>query len=668
MLNVQTPGAYYERVDASHAPIRGVRTDVAGFVGLATCGPLDTPIPVESFRQFQSWFGDFSGIGYLAYAVRAFFENSGQRCWVVRVASQDGPVAACASSVVLTDRSGRRFWRIQAGSPGIWGNELSVTVQSEYREQTVTDAALNPPNYVTVATVTGFRRGSLVALSQPGATVMRVVSHLDPHKNRLYWVHPEPGAGLAYDRRLTGIDPDQPIVVTQLTYGIVVRRAGRVAAHFTGLSLVPEHANYGPAVLGAPKHAPAHAPGAKPNAVPPPIVIEALVQTSGTIPGPLDIVEGQSLPLTGGADGLAGLRVRDFVGEPFDPRDSDPIKARKMRGVRTLDFVHEIAVVAIPDILIQPAPEPRYQPLERPQPDPCITCPPPPEPRAPAYQPVLPYECPPIFSDEAIFQVQAALVQLCEEHRDRIALIDPPFAAARNDALGLGAVRAWRARFDSRYAALYYPWVQVVEPRGTAPVRAVPACGHVAGQYALNDLAVGVHKSPANRVLGWVQDVTARLSDAEHGLCNAIGINVIRAEPGRGIRILGARTLSSDPDWRYVSVRRLLAMVMKAVDLSTQWAVFEPNDHRTRTKIGLALNSFLTALWQRGALAGDAPEEAFFVKCDQENNPPDRRAAGWLLATVGVAPAIPFEFVVLRVGRQGNALEIEETDRPMRAP
>ena len=665
----QTPKVYYERVDTSHAPIRGVRTDVAGFVGLATCGPLDTPVPVESFRQFQSWFGDFSGIGYLAYVVRAFFENGGQRCWVVRVASKDDPAPARASSVILKDTSPEQkaVWCIAASSPGVWGNELSVSLLTEMLAETATDPADCTTYYATVASTDGFRRGSLVRLTQLGVEAKRIVSHVDPHRKRLYWVHPEPGAGLIYDRPLTGMDPDRPMVAAQLSYGIVVRRAGRLIARSTGLSLVPEHENYGPAVLSAFKYPLTAGADDRSSAAPPPIVIEESTQPAGAIPWPLDIVEGNGLPLKGGADGLAGLCVRDFVGEHIDPGDSDTVRALKMRGIRALDYVNEISFVAVPDIHIQPDPQPEYQAVDRPQPNPCITSPPPTEPRASTYQPISCRELPPVFDEEAIYQVQAALVQHCAEHRDRIALIDPPLAAVRDDALGLGAIRAWRARFDTQYAALYHPWVRVVEPRRTAPVRTMPPSGHVAGQYALNDLMVGVHRAPANRPLRSIQDVTVYLSDAEHGIVNAIGINVIRAEPGRGLRTLGARTLSSDPDWRYVSVRRLMMMVMKTIELSIQWAVFEPNNHLTRTKISLVLNSFLTALWQRGVLAGRVANEAFFVKCDEENNPADQRVGGRLLAVVGVAPSKPFEFILLRVGRQDNALDVTEAGVGRRA-
>ena len=194
-----------------------------------------------------------------------------------------------------------------------------------------------------------------------------------------------------------------------------------------------------------------------------------------------------------------------------------------------------------------------------------------------------------------------------------------------------------------------------------ALTRDIPPSGHVAGFYAQTDFAIGVHKAPANGALAWVQDVTAVVDDSGHGILNPEGINAIRALPSRGIRIFGARTVSSDPDWRFVNVRRLLMMIEKAVYLSIQWAVFEPNDGATRAKLDLVLTSFLAALWQRGALMGRSTAEALFVKCNEDNNASTERSNGRLLAEVGVAPSIPFEFVVLRVGRSNNAFEIAET-------
>ncbi len=170
-----------------------------------------------------------------------------------------------------------------------------------------------------------------------------------------------------------------------------------------------------------------------------------------------------------------------------------------------------------------------------------------------------------------------------------------------------------------------------------------------------------MHKAPANQPLTWVQDVTALIDEAAHGALNPLGVNVIRALPGRGLRIEGARTVSSDPSWRYVSVRRLVLMIKRAVALATQWAVFEPHEAVTRNKLRMSLLTYLATLWQGGALAGGSIDEAFFVKCDEDNNTPTNRAAGHLTAEIGVAPVYPFEFIVLRVWRTGNELEITES-------
>jgi phage tail sheath protein FI len=353
------------------------------------------------------------------------------------------------------------------------------------------------------------------------------------------------------------------------------------------------------------------------------------------------------------------LSAYDFIGEELDPLGSDTERARKARGLRTLEEIREVAVVAVPDIHIQPEPPARFSPPSPCIPDPCLPLDVPPAAAAPA--PSL-GDLPPVFTEDAIYRVQAALIQHCEKLRDRIALLDPPFSAARDDKLGLGAVRAWRSRFDSKYAAFYYPWLRVVDPMrsSASPLREIPPSGHVAGQYAQSDFQFGVHKAPANAPLIWAEDATVLVNDAGHGILNPAGINAIRALPGRGLRIFGARTMSGDSDWQYVNVRRLMMMIEKAIEAAIQWAVFEPNSTLTRVKLNLTLTSFLLSLWQRGALMGASASDAFFVKCDDENNPQRERDQGRLLATIGVAPSRPFEFIILRVGRTHNQFEISE--------
>lgn len=663
------PGVYHERVDASAPAIAALRTDVAGFVGIAEKGPLNTPVPVQSFRQFQAHFGGFTGAGYLAYAVHAFFEGGGRRCWIVRIASAQTDPRATPASITVSNGTGPA-WRIEASSPGVWGNELSIALRTERRAQTLAGSGDANHRYAIVASVAGFARGDLVSVSQPdgsgGVRVeSRVLSHVDALQHRLYWVHPETGLGPGYEQPIEGFDRNLAWTVERLSYSLQVFRRGVLEAKFSGLSTLCDGVGYAPDVARMPDYPTRLVADEGLPAPAPPVVVNDM--TDGKVTAPLIIQEGRQLPLSGGIDGLASLSVDDFTGIPFAPTDADEVRALRQRGISALDLVDEIAVVAVPDIVIRPAPDPVYDPPQRPAPDPCRICPPQPEPAAPTHQPVRDFELPPVFPEDAIFRVQSRLVEHCERRGDRFAILDAPFTAAQDDEVGVSAVRAWRARFDTSYAALYYPWLWVVEPRGTEPVRAVPPSGHVAGSYARHDIETGVHRAPANTTLPWLQDVTVRVSDGMHEILNPNGINPIRTGAYRGLRVFGARTLSSDPALQQINVRRLLLMVREAIDVSTQWAAFEPNDYDTRRKLVLALRGFLSALWQKGALVGAAPEQAFFVKCDEENNPPDQRANGRLLAEVGVASSYPMEFIVLRVGRQGNELQISETSVIARA-
>ncbi len=676
MLRYQTPGVYYERLDASVPAIGAIRTDVTGFVGISQRGPVDRAVPIQSWRQFQAYFGDFTGVGYLAFAVRAFFENGGRRCWVVRVGSQATHVAQS----LVKDLLGRAAWRITANSPGIWGNELTLRLIETHQAQSTTMPEDSTPYYTAVRSITGFERAVLVRLSQGGVTAFKVISGLDASKQRLLWENPDYRMGLRYDGPLSGFDFDQPIRVESVEYTLLVLESGRLLQVYPGLSLVPEHPRYGPCllnatpsrfsddILGCPQARYQMAPDrstyvqeAMP-AAPEPVTIEDLRELASVLSTgfqPLMVSPERYLPLQGGFDGLANLGVYDFIGEEVDPLDSDEIRRRKQRGLRLLEEIPEVSILAVPDIHIQPLKIASIQPPEPCIPEPCLPTPPP-EPAAPRGTQVP--ELPPVFSTQAVYQVQAAMVEQCERQRDRIALLDPPFSTARDDAFGTSAARAWRSRFDSKYAAFYYPWLLVVDPlraRG-ALTRSIPPSGHVAGQYAQTDFQSGVHKAPANDALVWAQDVSIAVNESMHGMLNEAGINVIRSFTARGMRIFGARTVSSDPDWSYINVRRLLIMIEKAISLAIQWAVFEPNDTITRAKLHLSLTSFLAALWQQGALMGDSPPAAFFVRCDEDNNPPDERARGRLLAEVGVAPSKPFEFVVLRVGRIGNEFEIAE--------
>jgi len=256
---------------------------------------------------------------------------------------------------------------------------------------------------------------------------------------------------------------------------------------------------------------------------------------------------------------------------------------------------------------------------------------------------------------DGVKAVQLAMIAHCELMADRVAILDAP--------AGLGAqqVQDWRvdvAGYDSKYAALYWPWVKIMDPVQGAPVM-VPPSGHVAGVWARSDDTRGVHKAPANEVLRGVIDLETNVTRGEHDQLNPIAVNCIRSFPGQGIRIWGARTLSSDPDWRYLNVRRLFNFVEKSILTGTNWVVFEPNDRFLWGAVRRTITMFLRRVWRSGALFGRTPEEAFYVKCDEENNPPENRDAGILTVDVGIAPVKPAEFVVFRISQysQGAALE-----------
>jgi phage tail sheath protein FI len=251
--------------------------------------------------------------------------------------------------------------------------------------------------------------------------------------------------------------------------------------------------------------------------------------------------------------------------------------------------------------------------------------------------------------------VQTTLLSHCEKSAlqgaPRVAILDSP------PGMGFQEVKEWRsdvAGYDSMFGAFYYPWINIENPLATNGADreiTIPPSGHVAGLWAKVDETRGVWKAPANEVLQGVLSVETPISQVEQGLLNPIGINCIRPFGTRGIRVWGARTLSSDPEWRYINIRRLFNMVETAILQGTQWVVFEPNDHRTWSAVTRNISAFLTGLWRQGALFGNSADEAFFVRCDESTNPPGDRDEGKLTCEIGIAPIKPAEFVIFQISQ-----------------
>jgi phage tail sheath protein FI len=256
-------------------------------------------------------------------------------------------------------------------------------------------------------------------------------------------------------------------------------------------------------------------------------------------------------------------------------------------------------------------------------------------------------------------EVILAGLNYCKERKDCFFIADPPYGISPTDSTK-GGVKEFKNgttdtykgnAFNSSYGALYYPWLWVSDPL-TGGKRLIPPSGLVAGKYAYTDATRGVHKAPAGiseGYLGTAVGIERIVTRGEHDALHPLGINVIRSFPTSGICIWGASTLSADSEWKYVNVRRLLLYIEESIDEGSQWVVFEPNDPGLWGKVIRNVTAFLLRVWRDGALFGSTPEEAFFVKVDAENNPPEERDAGYLHIEVGVAPVKPAEFVVIQI-------------------
>lgn len=521
LSSYRTPGVRLEWLDSASQGRTPVRTDIAGFVGIAERGPLYRPVRVEGFDQFRGVFGDHLPYAYLAYAMEGFYANGGRTCWVVRVADDD---TARPATAALTDMVGEPVLELTANSEGTWGNRMSYRVQSAG---------------VGLYTLT-LRLGDVIEI----------------------W-------------RNLGWDRDPAALLNDTT---------------TGSRLVT--------VAGA-------------TGVPAPTAEDGW--------------------LTGGAEGLEGL-TPDHV----------------TRGLSTLDELVEVAMVVAPDLWARPVAR-SQQPTPRPHRCDDLSQPPQ-DPGPPPREPVSRAE----FTRDQVEDLQRFIVEHCAAMGDRVALLDSPVDPLTSPADALG----WRDRFDSAFGALYYPWVLVVDPSSTnADVTAVPPSGHMAGVCAGVDQRVGVHKPPANELVAPAVGAVFPVDEVTHGDLNDAGVNAIRVQ--RGVRVLGDRTLTkTQPEWRYLNVRRLVLWLEKQIVADTVWTVFEPNTPRLWADVDRIVRAVLEQAWERGMLNGATRSQAYSVRCDESVNPPAEVAAGRLTCLIGLNPPPPAEFVVVRVVRTVSGVSV----------
>lgn len=240
--------------------------------------------------------------------------------------------------------------------------------------------------------------------------------------------------------------------------------------------------------------------------------------------------------------------------------------------------------------------------------------------------------------------VQQAMIAHCENHPNRFCLLD----TKQTD--DMSALKTRRYQINSGFGALYYPWLMVSDLQGNT--LALPPSGVVAGICAQVDTARGVHKAPANIELRGVLEVDVDISNNEQSSLNVQHINAIRHFPGRGIRVWGARTLSTDPEWKYINVRRLCSFVEHSIENSTEWVVFGPNAASLWSAVKSSIENFLTTLWRDGMLTGATTKEAFFVRCDRTTMTQNDIDNGRLIINTGIAPIKPAEFVIIRIDQK----------------
>jgi phage tail sheath protein FI len=632
------PGVYVEETSFRAKSIEGVATSTCGFVGQARYGPIQgLPELVTSYEDYKRLFGDSDDLlldgvptlTHLAYAVRLFFENGGKRVYVSRLFTP--PVAAApgvnadgvAEAVLvpgigLTDDDCISF---RARFPGRAGN-LQVVVNALRSGDLLTGAAGSKQ-------LRGVRRGDVVEVIPAGGTIkQRVVSAGDAQAitpTNLYAVSigasGQPVLTRA-DNTLLDVTTTDAVAIQKITIDLEVRpnpdgSTGSRSELFQRLSVHPDSADFIGQVLRHQDREGVQPPADGSQRI-------YLARGAGAASKPLPpFPQGTAASEADKAalarDLLAALTLDSSAAEPKEPKpafsltggsDGQSVVGRDFEGVgegkeatglKALAEIDDIALVAAPGSAS--------------------------------------------LADVERQAVMNALISHCENLRYRFAIL-----AGHRDVNQAG-IRGVRSQIDSKYAALYYPWLLLPPVERNGPPLALSPEGAMAGIYARSDIERGVHKAPANETVRGVLGFTRNVGKGEQDVLNPEGINCLRFFEGRGYRVWGARTISSDPEWVYVNVRRLFIFLEHSIDRSTQWAVFEPNNEELWLKIRLTIESFLYDVWRTGALLGSKPEDAYFVRCDRSTMSQGDLDNGRLICLIGVAPTKPAEFVIFRIGQ-----------------
>jgi uncharacterized protein len=646
------PGVYVEEIPSSNKPIQGGSTSTAGMVGMTARGPVGTPTLVSSWGAFTKTFGGYlnplvftGGKDALPYAVEGFFDNQGARVFVVRVVG-DG---ATESELTLYAATDGGYSSTLGAAAAVGDATFSVTDggAADGTDLLVIDGENSEAVSVQAVAGTDVTAAAPLAANHPaGAQVVQVTPVLAVHARDVgSWgdslrITAAPSAMLrtelaegagAGDLTITlktafGLYPGSVVLVdgaevcevaaVDTGTGVVTLSDPLAGAAAAGdpvvsveFSLTVERVEGDRAVESevfdrlslVPTH-PRYAPtvvGSWDSATDLPSATggSALIRLEDVVAVAADrtlpMVTGVPRFLAGGDDDADDVDESSYVGNPAE----DP---GQRTGIQALQNEPSISLVAVPG------------------------------------QTSLP--------------VQKTLVEHCELMRYRFAVLDTPLGAT------MQAARTHRQNFDSTRAAIYYPGLEISDPFGApGERRQITPSGHLLGLYARTDLTRGVHKAPANEVVRGVLSFDQKLDKAAQDILNPLNLNCLRdfRTESRGLRVYGGRVATSDPEWKYVNVRRLFLFMEQSLDTGLQWAVFEPNSEPLWKTVKQSVTGFLNTVWRSGALAGTTQEEAFFVNVGYGvTMTEDDVQNGRLIVEIGAAPVYPAEFVIVRISQK----------------
>jgi phage tail sheath protein FI len=616
------PGVFVEEVSFRSKSIEGVPTSTTGFAGMTHFGPvcyrdadIEGPLSCEprlitSFTEFERVYGgleplDINGderIPYLPHAARAFFENGGKRLYISRVVAPSGGTGASAwgvarREIIIDDGGVMRSATWQARWPGKLGNAKVTTTVSRSKNLAYEHSIANGFADDWGMQAQRVKNGAVVEVIANGSPIPISNNALDVNQLRVVSIDSE-GEKSFIDSSGAAIPLNSDDVVQAIELKVRVIVGTERADEYEELQASASQKRFIGRILQRDD------PEDENAAVW--FDWDESASANPFLPALLAIgLQANLTPrLEGGHDG--DLTSPDqLAGDEADP-DNPEIKAT---GLEALAEVEDISIVALPD-------------------------------------------SGDMMGDSMLSKVAAQkLITHAEKMRYRIAVVDCPLGSSMNE------VRDFRGQFDSKYAAIYYPWIKVFDPnerfsQGTPPKQLVlPPSGFVTGIYARNDINRGVHKAPANEIVRGLTQFEVNINKPRQEVINPEGINALRFFEGRGHRVWGARTMSSDPEWKYVNVRRLFNFIEHSIDKGSQWAVFEPNNRHLWDNLRRTIEDFLLVLWRDGALMGAKPEEAFFVRCDRSTMTQNDLDNGRLICLIGIAPVKPAEFVIFRIGQ-----------------